>query len=770
MVTNEIIARLDLKGNLTYVNQGFCQVTGYDAKSLMGNSMELVRHSDVPAGLYEQIWSSLQMGRPWEGVTKIQTKSGGEAWLKVNVVPATTNGRVTEYIYVATMATDEQIRGTETRFSRIRQGSATLTNPKDVLSKNLMKQWYINLAAVVVLAIVITIATVELLPPEWLEAVVFLSLGVFAFRVNQLMTRQVKGINEIAQAMTEVAEGDYYREIDTMQSGEIGALKRSLKALGTKLGFEIAYATERNNEMTRIKQSLDNVTSNVMLANENNIIIYCNRAVNTMLKRAESQIRRDLPHFNVDTLVGANIDVFHKDPSHQRRMLSALSTTFRTKIAVGGRNFSLTANPVNDESGNRLGTVVEWEDVTEQMRAERQIEDLIARASQGELDERLKPEEYEGFMGNVAGGINKLLDAVVEPMSEVRRVLISMSQGDVNQRMEGVYKGDFLEVSNALNSSMERITQLAMDIKAAGDTITAGASEIAQGNVTLSQRTEEQAASIEETSASMEEMTGTVRRNADNAQEASLLAAEAKKLAEEGGGISSKAVVSMGSISQSSSRISDIIGVIDEIAFQTNLLALNAAVEAARAGEQGRGFAVVASEVRSLAQRSATAAKEIKQLINESVKTVAEGASYVDESGKSLQRIIDSVERVSQIISEIAIASQEQATGISQVNVAITQMDEGTQQNAALVEEVAAASESMASQAQGLQTLVSFFKLGEMDDDLMHAPHVPAARKASTLSASPKYEKPKAAKPAVTEKPVERPKMKVEAHDEWEEF
>ncbi|WP_051559908.1 methyl-accepting chemotaxis protein [Marinobacterium jannaschii] len=355
--------------------------------------------------------------------------------------------------------------------------------------------------------------------------------------------------------------------------------------------------------------------------------------------------------------------------------------------------------------------------MTDQLVAEREIEQLISKASRGDLEQRLDVAIYEGFMKNIASGVNQMLDAVVEPIMESKRVLTAMSEGDLSEQMKGEYHGAFADLNTAISDTLSKLYEMVSEIRNSGGSIATGASEIAHGNATLSQRTESQAASLEETAASMEEMTSTVRQNAQNAQHAKELAVSAKSMAVEGGEISDKVVSSMGQISQASTRIAEIIGVIDEIAFQTNLLALNAAVEAARAGEQGRGFAVVASEVRNLAQRSASAAKEIKDLIGDSVDKVEEGARYVDESGKALKNIMDGVDKVSDIIGEIANASQEQASGIEQVNSAVSQMDEGTQQNAALVEEVAAASESMEEQAQQMQRLVNFFRLGsEMPD------------------------------------------------------
>jgi methyl-accepting chemotaxis protein len=272
---------------------------------------------------------------------------------------------------------------------------------------------------------------------------------------------------------------------------------------------------------------------------------------------------------------------------------------------------------------------------------------------------------------------------------------------------------DRSSVLYAMKTMVETLSRTVHDIKEATDAISTGSEQIAGGNEDLSQRTEQQATSLEQTASSMEELTSTVLQNAENAKQANQLAAGASDVAVKGGKVIGQVVETMSGINDSSKKITDIISVIDGIAFQTNILALNAAVEAARAGEQGRGFAVVAAEVRTLAQRSAAAAKEIKQLIGDSVHKVEDGTKLVDEAGKTMEQIVTSVKRVSDIMSEIAAASQEQRSGIEEVNQAITQMDHVTQQNAALVEQASAAAESLKQQAQQLVRAVAVFRLAE---------------------------------------------------------
>ena len=312
----------------------------------------------------------------------------------------------------------------------------------------------------------------------------------------------------------------------------------------------------------------------------------------------------------------------------------------------------------------------------------------------------------------LAGLISLLITrSVTRPMSEAITVAQTVARGDLTSRIEVSRKDEAGQLLQALKVMNDSLVDMVRRVRTGSDTIATASNEIASGNLDLSCRTELQASSLEETASSMEEMTSAVKQNADNAHRANQLAISASEVAIKGGAVVSQVVDTMDSINTSSKKIVEIIGVIDGIAFQTNILALNAAVEAARAGAQGRGFAVVASEVRSLAQRSAAAAKDIKTLIGDSVEKVDSGAKLVDQAGSTMQAVVASIKSVTDIMSEITAASEEQTSGIDQINRAITQMDEVTQQNAALVEEAAAAAGSLQDQASGLANMVSVFKL-----------------------------------------------------------
>ncbi|WP_276509853.1 methyl-accepting chemotaxis protein [Pseudoxanthomonas mexicana] len=389
-----------------------------------------------------------------------------------------------------------------------------------------------------------------------------------------------------------------------------------------------------------------------------------------------------------------------------------------------------------------------------------EIKRLAMAASSGDFSQRGDVDKYQYDFRDMIDGLNQLMETTDGNLAEVSELLQAIARGDLTARMEGDFHGVFARMRDDANATVAQLTDIVGRIQDASTSINTAAGEIASGNSDLSRRTEQQAANLEETAASMEELTSTVRQNAESARQANQLAQGAAGVASQGGEVVGKVVTTMRDIEQSSKKIADIISVIDGIAFQTNILALNAAVEAARAGEQGRGFAVVASEVRTLAQRSANAAKEIKGLIETSVDKVADGSKLVNQAGATMGEIVASVQRVTDIMSEISAASQEQSAGIEQVNQTITQMDETTQQNAALVEEASAAARSMEEQAQALSESVSVFKLHA------HAAPVAAARQPARPAPATSVPAKPAARPAA---PAALEPALAEG-DDWQEF
>ena len=591
---------------------------------------------------------------------------------------------------------------------------------------------------------------------KWLLIVIVIVAVWMIIATRSLANNIAGGLRNACVQLNRIAQGYYFDAIDIKRNDEIGKLMYAMKSMQIRMGFEVSDAKNSATEATRVKVALDNVDTCVMIADNNRNIIYLNKSVIQMLSKVESDLRKVLPNFSVANLMGSNIDLFHKAPSHQKQLLASLNGTYRAEIKVAGHTFLLTACSVTNDKGERLGSAIEWKDRTSEVAVEQEISTIVSSAANGDFSQRIQLEGKEGFFRLIGEGMNGLMQTCALSLEDVVRVLDALAKGNLTETITNDYQGTFGQLKDDSNTTVTQLTEVISHIKDAVETINTASKEIASGNTDLSQRTEEQASSLEETAASMEELTSTVKQNSENAKQANQLAAGASDIAMRGGEVVSKVVQTMTSISESSKKIVDIISVIDGIAFQTNILALNAAVEAARAGEQGRGFAVVASEVRNLAQRSAAAAKEIKTLINDSVDKVAVGTDLADKAGKTMDEVVNSVKRVTDIMAEISAASVEQSSGIEQVNQAITQMDDVTQQNAALVEEAAAAAESLEEQAQQLNALISTFRL-------------PGERSNPTYS-SGQHSSPKTAARRPPRPSAKSQKANISNDDEWKEF
>ena len=598
-----------------------------------------------------------------------------------------------------------------------------------------------------------------------LTTVVMLLVGIgcglaLAWFFARALARNMRSAVAVAN---DVAAGKLDSRIDTSGGDEIGDLLRAMHRMQHDLRERIEHDQRIANENLRIRTALDNSGTGVMIAGNDREIIYANQAVLALLDTYGDEIRQSLPQMETSSLIGTSIDLFHEDPEQTAGYLEQLQGTHRGAIRFGSATLAQVVSRVLDREGTPLGYVVEWSDRTTESLVEEEVARIVQAAAAGDLDGRIALDGKEGFFLQLARQMNTLLEANSSSLEQVSRLLTGLAAGDLTVRMDGDFHGVFARMRDDANATVEQLTAIVGRIQHASAAIGTASTEIASGNSDLSRRTEQQAANLEETAASMEELTSTVRQNADHARQANQLAIGAADVASKGGDVVGQVVTTMGAIEASSKKIADIISVIDGIAFQTNILALNAAVEAARAGEQGRGFAVVATEVRSLAQRSATAAKEIKGLIEDSVAKVTDGSSLASQAGATMGEIVASVQRVTDIMAEISAASQEQSTGIEQVNQTITQMDETTQQNAALVEEASAAARSMEEQASALAQAIAVFTI-----DAMAGTTAPAAANVAELPAR-RAASPAPAAPRTPARPAARRPVAV-AESDWAEF
>ncbi len=475
-------------------------------------------------------------------------------------------------------------------------------------------------------------------------------------------------------------------------------------------------------EALRLRSALDNCQTNVMVADENYDIVYFNKTLDEMLRAAEADIKSALPDFNVDRVKGSNIDIFHQNPAHQRALLAKLDGPYEAEIEVGGRHFNLIAGPILDGEGKRAGTVVEWQDTTEQTAVELEISRVVEDAVSGNFSTRIKIDSQNEFIQNLSNQINEVCSIVEGATDDLVNMLGALASGDLRSRITKHYGGKLGALKDSANQTADQLSRIAKQIKVAAAEVENAAQEISAGTDDLSTRTEQAASNLEETAAATEQLATTVQQNADNAQRASSLTSSANEGAAKGNSVVETAIGAMDGIEKSAQKITEIIDVIDTISFQTNLLALNASVEAARAGEAGRGFDVVAQEVRGLAQRSAQAATDIKALIDDSNGRVRDGVGLVNSTGETLSEIVEAVREAVVMIQNIATSSQEQSAGIQEINASVANLDTMTQQNAALVEQSAAAAGSLSTQAQKLGELMSFFKV---DDGQSHSNTTP---------------------------------------------
>ena len=450
-------------------------------------------------------------------------------------------------------------------------------------------------------------------------------------------------------------------------------------------------------ENLRTKIALDSTTTNVMVADAERIIIYANDSVKNMFSNGLSDIRRDLPKFDPEKMIGTSFDMYHKNPQHQGSILDDLKDSYKSQLSVGGRTYNVVANPVSDPNGKKLGTVVEWSDITEELKVEQEVQEIVDSAVAGDFSRRLEVDSKQGFMKNLSAGINDLLKSTDDGISEIVNSLESLSKGDLTERIEKDFQGDFGKLRDFFNGTADKLMEIIEQITDNANTLAGASEEVNATAQNLSKAANEQASSVQETSASLEEMTSSIQQNTENANITDTMATKSATEAEEGGKAVNQTVDAMGQIAEK-------INIIEAIAYQTNLLALNAAIEAARAGEHGKGFAVVATEVRQLAERSQSAAKEIGGLANNSV-------DIAEKAGKLINSIVPNIKKTADLVQEITASSEQQTTGVEQINKAVGLLDKITQTNSSTSEELAATAEEMSGQSAQMTQLMSFFKI-----------------------------------------------------------
>ncbi|GAB6069314.1 hypothetical protein JCM30760_04110 [Thiomicrorhabdus hydrogeniphila] len=696
-----ILSTSDLQGNILDYNEGFREASGYSDEEIKGKPHNVLRHSDMPKEAFKDFWSTLQNGDPWQGMVKNKRKNGEYYWVMANASPIIENGKVTGYLSVRYPATQAQKQHATELYAAIKSGSATFPWTR---KQSKLKKLFLPYASIFVgLLAFLGLATQAELTPT---VNAFLGTGILAMLVAAWSVYKSSSLSKNLQVGIEnLANGKFKERIqDNTELGFLMNMVRSRVAESAAKNYDAAKSS------AILNTAMNSASTNLMVADSDFNIKSINSSLEEMFSRNEKSIQQELPNFLAKDVVGSNMDVFHKNPAHQRKMVQALQEPWTGDLIVGDLVLQLTVVPII-RNKLKMGYVVEWLDKTNIIKNINDITRVLKHIEEGDFNYRV--EVFPGDLEELGHAINSTMITLGGVMSSISEVMMAQASGDLTKELPpGVFKGQVHDMKSAINFSTTKIKQVVALAIEVSSTVSHAAAEVSQGSLDLSGRVQDQAAAIEETSATMEEMNAQLQSSSSNAQEASNVSTQVKSKVDKGMDIMQQNIQAMSAIEESSHKIADIVSLIDGIAFQTNLLALNAAVEAARAGEHGRGFAVVAGEVRSLAQKSAEAAKDIKKLIDETVVRVSQGSSLASESGEMLNEVNLSIDSVANMIAQIAGASKEQAEGVHQVHLAINQIDSVTQQNAALVEETSASADNLRQQAEILQKEMAYFDTG----------------------------------------------------------
>lgn len=722
-----ILSTADLQGNIVSYNTGFKDASGYSDAELKGKPHSLLRHPDMPKEAFADMWNTLKAGLPWFGIIKNKRKNDEYYWVSANAAPLIDNGRVTGYVSVRYPATREQISATQSLYAEVKAGRKTLPRTLSAGKTNQLLSGVALGSGVLSLGVLASglFASPLVLGLSALVGIAGLGyLAKQAFSKDQLSPQLKKGVEDICN-------GRYSTPITDNSS-----LGFELNLIRSRVAERAAHNYDAARESRMMTKALDSASSNIMIADAEFTILSMNKTLKSFFRERETLLRQALPQFSAERIIGSKMDIFHKNPAHQRQLLATMTKTVQSDIKLSGLVLRLTVIPIMME-GTHLGYVVEWLDRTVEATVIAELAEVFTNVKEGDFTHRIRA-NAEGIYQEIKQDVNAAMETIQSALDAINEVIAAQAQGDLTKALPaGIFRGQLHDLKNAINYSSTKVKDSVSQAITTSNVVSSAANQVSQGASDLSGRVQEQAASLEETSATMNQISAAVETNTTNAKKVSELANNVQGQASAGVDVMQKTIAAMQSIKDSSTKIADIVTIIDGIAFQTNLLALNAAVEAARAGEHGRGFAVVAGEVRALAQKSASAAKDIKHLITDSVRRIETGTHLADKSGEMLNGITESIAHVAGMVEQIANASSEQAIGIQQVHKAIADIDRITQENSALVEETTAAAESLTVEANNLQENMSFFNTGV--SNIAPSPRTPkTGRKPSTGLPAPK--------------------------------
>lgn len=700
-----ILSRSDLQGNILEYNAGFRDASGYSDSELKGQPHSVLRHPDMPKDAFKDLWQTVTDGRPWTGLVKNRRKNGDHYWVQANVAPLSENGRIVGFTSVRYPASRAQVAFAEKLYADVNAGRTEIASSQRVTARA-VETIAISSAVLFEITLLAMVMMGSALSPTLATLSILTSLLVLAYAVKMFLSA-VKPNKLQKQAVERLMNGQVR---EPFASGD--PWSDALNLIRTRVGAAAAIQYDNYRASSEFATALDATSNNIMVVDANFNVRSVNKSLNQMFRQNEAVLKTLIPDFDANTVVGSNMDLFHKNPDHQRAMLAKLNTIWTGELFIGDLVFRLTAVPIMHQQ-EKIGYVVEWYDRTGEVFVERQIGFAVTEAMRGQLHRQIDHSTVSGFYKDAAIQINQLMALLNQMMGKLSYFVGEMAFSRINGKMEGQYEGAFYTIQNALNLASRNLNETVGQAQYSSHEVNHAMSQLSDGVSDFSDQTKQQAVAIDQAAKAMAQMLSTVKSNADTVQHANDLAQGVNTSLIQGNSVMDQALNAMNRIHESGKKIGDIVVLIDSIAFQTNLLALNAAVEAARAGEHGRGFAVVAGEVRALAQKSADAAQEIKELIGQSVSQISEGTSLVQKTSEALISVRESVDEMSGVVSQISEASQAQEKAINEVNQAIHVMDRVAQQSVVLVDQTAESATHVASQMNKLNTIMQQFQLSD---------------------------------------------------------
>ncbi len=719
-----IVSQTDLHGTITDVNDTFVCVSGYSREELIGQPHSLLRHPDVPKAAFKDLWETIQSGKPWTQLVKNRCKNGDHYWVEANVTPVLKKGKVVGYLSVRRRITDEQKQAAEAAYKAIEAGKVSLKNGYvHTLGKKLSLLNHFNPVLMLVLLTVLVsgvgiLDALDVFHAPWRVQLVILSVVlIYALFVSRFISRKTRAFVAVSKS---IAEGDFSQPVNTYGTTWISELASSLRMMQIQMGAAYEENRVQLNQNIRLTNALNNASTPIMVVNKFNHIIYMNKALCRLWDQHQAMFEREFENWNPNTLVDQPLEYFNLGKSGVTLFSSDLLEKNNYEVALSGVTLEIIKRPVLSDDGESLGSVIEWQDLTQQRQVEATLDNAMKCAARGHTSVHLETEGLDGFYLYTANNINGLLARLNEAIEGMVEVMIALANGDLYKRIDKPFSGSLAAMKGATNTSLDNLSGIILQIKGVAQSTLTSAQESEKVSNYLADRMQEAAATLQEINVDMQGINEMQNNNSEQLISVSELAVEATGLNQQARSSMDDSIQAMQSITETSERIEAIIGLIDGIAFQTNLLALNAAVEAARAGEHGRGFAVVAGEVRNLAGKSAEAAKEIKALIQESGLKVTEGAEKVKATHAIFGQVEESVSKIGGTLDDVVSSIQNQQTKVSDMTRAVESLDNNIQNNAASVEETSSTAMSLSKQAEVLNHEVQKFKINESIINIKH--------------------------------------------------